>query len=139
MRFLNAWRLILVGLAMASGAGQAYAELVITRRACDWLVEHQAVPDVTYQPGVDVYGRPVAPADLDGGSNLALPEVIYIPLEVLLQDRFGIPANSVLFEAKAQVGTVVVVGDQIYYEGQLLGDADQRALALACREQGLAR
>jgi len=139
MRFANACRLVVVTCVSASSVSPASAELVITRRACDWLVEHQAAPDVTYQPGVDVHGRPVAPADLDGGSNLALPEVIYIPLEVLVQDRFGIPANSVLFEAKAQVGTVAVVGNQVYYEGQLLGDADQRALAMACREQGLTR
>jgi hypothetical protein len=102
-------------------------------------VEHQPAPDVAYQAGVDVHGRPVAPADLDGGSNLAVPEVIAIPLEILVQDKYGIPANSVLWEAKAQVGTVVVVGDQIYYEGQLLGDTDRAALARACRDLDLAR
>jgi hypothetical protein len=124
-------------LAACAWAAPASAEVAISRRDCEQLVSHEPAPDVTYQPGVDVHGRPVAPADLGGGSQIDLPEVIYIPIEVLVQDRFGIPANSVLYDATALVGVVSVKGNQVYFEDQLLGDPEVAALEEACREQGL--
>ncbi|WP_207478827.1 hypothetical protein [Arenibaculum pallidiluteum] len=39
-------------------------------------------PDVTYQPGVDVHGRLVAPADIGGGSGFQLPHVLEFQLAV---------------------------------------------------------
>jgi hypothetical protein len=117
-----------------SGGASATAEIAISERDCRQLVvKHEPAPDVTYQPGVDVHGNAVAPADLNGGSQLKLPDVIYIPLEVLIQDKYGIPANSVLYEAKAQVGIVAVRGDKVYYEDQLLNDPETVALEEACR------
>ena len=124
-------------LTVGAWAIPASAEVAISRRDCEQLVSHEPAPDVTYQPGVDVHGRPVAPADLGGGSQIALPEVIYIPIEVLVQDRFGIPANSVLYDATALVGVVSVKGNQVYFEDQLLGDPEVAALEAACRERGL--
>ena len=126
-----------MGLTVFAWAVPASAEVAISRRDCEQLVRHEPAPDVTYQPGVDVHGRPVAPADLDGGSQIALPDVIYIPIEVLVQDRFGIPANSVLYDATALVGVVSVKGNQVYFEDQLLGDPEVAALEEACRERGL--
>ncbi len=116
-------------------AASAAAEIAVSRRDCEQLVKHEPAPDVTYQPGVDVHGNAVPPADLNGGTQLKLPDVIYIPLEVLIQDKYGIPANSVLYEAKAQVGIVEVRGDKVYYEGQLLNDPETIALEEACRAQ----
>lgn len=127
---------LLAAAMLAAAVPCARAEVAVSRKDCDWLVRHEPAPDVAYQPGVDVHGRPVAPADLNGGAQLALPDVIYIPLEILIQDRFGIPASSVLYEAKAQVGVVEVRGNQVYYEGQLLNDPETAALAAACRQQG---
>jgi len=113
----------------------ASAEIAISRRDCERLVRHEPGPDVAYQPGVDVHGRPVAPADLGGGTQLELPDVIYIPIEIFLQDKYGIPANSVLFNARAQVGVVEVHGDKVYYEDQLLTDPESAALEAACRDR----
>jgi hypothetical protein len=47
--------------------------IVITRELCQQAsIEHHPAPDVTYHGGTDVYGRPVAPADLPGsGTNYA--------------------------------------------------------------------
>jgi hypothetical protein len=134
MRIACAIALVLTACAWAAPAS---AEVAISRRDCEQLARHEPAPDVTYQPGVDVHGRPVAPADLGGGSQIDLPEVIYIPIEVLVQDRFGIPANSVLYDATALVGVVSVKGNQVYFEDQLLGDPEVAALEEACREQGL--
>jgi len=124
--------LILTAVGWAAPAG---AEVAISRRDCERLVQHEPAPDVTYQPGVDVHGRPVAPADLNGGSQIELPDVIYIPIEVLIQDKYGIPANSVLYDATALVGVVSVQGNQVYFEDKLLTDPEVAALEAACRDR----
>lgn len=122
-------------LTCFAGPFPAVADIAVTRRDCDQLVTYSQAPGVEYQPGIDVHGRPVAPADLGGGYQIEPPETIVIPIEILIQDRFNIPANSVLWNAKAQVGVVTVKGGQVYYEGQLLGDAETAALEQLCREQ----
>ncbi len=126
---------ILIILIYFAGALPAKADIAVTRRDCDRLVKYQQPPGVEYQSGVNVHGQAVAPADLGGGYNIKLPETIVIPIEVLIQERFKIPTDSTLWNAKAQVGTVTVKGDQVYYEGQLLGDQETAALEQLCREQ----
>ena len=125
-------------ILLASGwALPAAAEIAISRRDCERLVRHEPSADVTYQPGVDVHGRPVVPADLGGGQQIELPDVIYIPIEVLIQDKYGIPANSVLYDATALVGVVSVRGNQVYFEDKPLTDPEIAALEDACRVRGL--
>jgi hypothetical protein len=133
MRIIGSIALILVAVAWAAPAS---AEIAISRKDCQRLVNHEPAPDVTYQPGVDVHGRPVAPADLGGGQQIQLPDVIYIPIEVLIQDKYGIPANSVLYDATALVGVVSVRGNQVYFEDQALTDPEIVALEEACRDRG---
>lgn len=128
--------LIVLVLLAAAWAAPADAEVAISRRDCQSLVRHEPAPDVTYQPGVDVHGRPVVPADVNGGSQIELPDVIYIPIEVLVQDKYGIPANSVLYSATAEIGVVAVRGNQVYFEDQPLGDPEVAALEQACRDRG---
>jgi hypothetical protein len=119
--------------------GLASAEtgaIEITRADCSRLVKHTPAPDVAYQPGVDVHGNPVAPADLDGGYQVALPRVIRIPITVLLQDRFGIPENSVLYKAEAEIGVAEIdlTDGRVTFNGQDLATAEARALSAACQE-----
>ena len=128
-------RPILLAAAAALIAGPVQAEVAVSRKDCEQLVRHKPSADATYQPGVDVHGNPVAPADLNGGSQLKLPDVIYIPIEVLVQDKYGIPANSVLYEAKAQVGLVEVRGNRVFYENQELTNPETAALEAVCRDQ----
>jgi hypothetical protein len=127
---------IAVILSFVAWAAPASAEIAISRKDCQRLVNHEPAPDVTYQPGVDVHGRPVVPADLGGGQPIQLPDVIYIPIEVLIQDKYGIPANSVLYDATALVGVVSVRGNQVYFEDQPLTDPEIVALEEACRDRG---
>jgi hypothetical protein len=84
-----------------SAAAHEEVTVAITRADCARLVEHVPASDVAYQPGVDVHGREVVPADLNGGIRIELPETILIPIEVDLLERFGIPANPALFDARA--------------------------------------
>ncbi|WP_374383884.1 hypothetical protein [Dongia sp.] len=126
---------LLAILTCFAGALPAKADIAVTREDCARLVKYRQAPGVEYQPGIDVRGNPVAPADLGGGYQIKPPETIIIPIEILIQDRFHIPANSALWNAKAQVGVVTVKGDQVFYEGQLLGDAEAAALEEVCRER----
>lgn len=119
-------------LTIAEGSAAEQRILRITKADCAWLVKHEPAPDTAYQPGVDVHGRPVVPADLDA-QPLRLPERTEIEITVDLQDRFGIPANSALFEGEVAVGRVVVEGDQITFNGQPLYDSEIRVLAEGCR------
>ncbi|WP_119303198.1 hypothetical protein [Dongia deserti] len=133
MRIAGSIALVLLALTWALPAN---AEIAISRRDCERLVRHEPAADVTYQPGVDVHGQPVMPADLGGGAQIELPDVIYIPIEVLIQDKFAIPANSVLYDATALVGVVSVRGNQVYFQDQVLADPEIAALEEACRERG---
>lgn len=133
MRIVGSISLVLVAIAWAAPAN---AEIAISRKDCQRLVNHEPAPDIAYQPGVDVHGRPVAPADLGGGQQIQLPDVIYIPIEVLVQDKYGIPANSVLYDATALIGVVAVRGNRVYFEDQELTDPEVAALEQACRDRG---
>ena len=133
MRIIGSIALVLATVAWAAPAS---AEIANSRKDCSRLVNHHPAPDVTYQPGVDVHGRPVVPADLGGGQQIQLPDVIYIPIEVLVQDKYGIPANSVLYDATALVGVVSVRGNRVYFEDQELTDPEIAALEQACRDRG---
>jgi hypothetical protein len=126
------------GPAAASPAQiPAKNHVVLTRADCVRLTAHQPAPDVTYQPGVDVHGHPVAPADLPGTPQVAMPEEITIAITVELEKRFGIPITSNLFKPDATIGTVTVRPDgTAFFNGQPLTDREQAALAYLCQQQG---
>jgi hypothetical protein len=131
MHFRRIALTILIGLA----AGPAMADIAVTRQDCDRMVEYQQPPGVEYQPGVNAHGETVVPADINGGYNIKPPETIVIPIELFLQDKYHIPANSVLWAGKAEVGTVTVHRNRVYFNGQELSDPEQAALADLCRQQ----
>ena len=135
-RILRAGGLLALGCLTGLGAAwPAFADVAVTRQDCDRLVKYQQPPGVEYQPGVDVHGNPVVPADIGGGANIKLPETIVIPIELFIQDKYHIPANSALWAAKAEIGTVTVTGDRVYFNGQELTDPESAALADLCRRQ----
>ncbi len=69
----------------------AYAiEVTYSHQMCRLLEKHVPRDDVTYQPGADVNGKPVVPADLNGGSAFQLPDTIKIPLSVDLAQEFNL-------------------------------------------------
>ena len=120
-------------LAASPAAAHETATVTITRADCARLVEHVPGPDVAYQPGVDIYGREVAPADLGGAPRIELPETILIDIEVDLFERFGIPANPALYEADAEVGAVLYQDGRFTFNGQPLQDEAEAELAARCQ------
>ena len=69
--------------------------LRVSRADCQQLVQYQPDPGVTYRPGVDVRGKPVAPADLPGSEmQVQLPDqvefdVSFNPLRGAARRRFN--------------------------------------------------
>jgi hypothetical protein len=124
-----------VGIGAAVAVAEEPAYLKVDRSACDRMVEHVPDADVTYQPGVDMHGKPVVPADINP-STVTLPDVIWIPLDLDLQRRFGVPGSRRLFDGKVLLGTIRVEGNRVTYDGQELTDPQQQALATLCQRSG---
>ena len=125
---------LLVPLLAGAAAAALGQEARITKVQCRNLVQHTPAPDVAYQPGVDVYGKPVVPADLDAESQIKVPREFTIDLSVDLFDRFGIPKDGTLYKGAVDIGSVTVRGDQAWYNGQPLTGQTQAALSQICRE-----
>ncbi len=128
---------LIVAVLLAAAPARAHevpAEVIITRADCARLVEHVPAPGVAYQPGVDAYGRAVAPAELDGGTPIQAPETLHIPIEIDLLDRFGIPANPALYESDIPIGEVLYRNGRLTFEGQPLQDEAAAELSRRCQQ-----
>jgi hypothetical protein len=140
MNLLAIVRSSLLGVVVGVGIGitvcQA-AELTIAmaRSDCRLAVEHVAAPGFDYQPGVDVYGAPVAPADVDE-QDIILPDVIPISISADLVDQFALPPDSPLLNVDAGIGLVEfqLSSGRLYFNGVELSETDEQALAALCRE-----
>jgi hypothetical protein len=134
------WRWIVAAalLTLISGASGSIAgehTITIARSDCDSLVEHVPAPDVEYQPGIDVDGHPVVPADLDGGRHVKLPDFVLIDITRDIVEQFGLSPDSPLFGAEAFIGVVDIDlrDGRVRFNGADLGDPDVRALMALCR------
>ena len=108
-------------------------EATITERECRALVAHRAADDVAYQPGRDVHGRPIAPADLPGSPSVPALSTIRIPLTLSLGDIFAIPPA---IDADIPLWTITVEADgRAYIDGQPLYDEAAAQVAEVCRSQ----
>jgi hypothetical protein len=139
LKYFSAWALTLAIFPVFTVPAPA-ATVIITKADCAALVRHVADPGVAYEPGVDVNGRPVVPADLGDTPEIKLPEEIAIAITVDIDKRFDIPPASDLYRPEAYVGTVIVKSDgRAYFNGQPLTSEESHALAAACQKQGPAR
>ena len=121
---------------MAVTPAMAETTIVLDQSDCARLVRHVADADVAYQPGVDVHGNAVAPADLGGGAQIALPDRFEFPITVDLGDRLGIPVRSDAdYIARLPVGTVSAgVDGRVTFNGVPLTDAEAADLAARCQQ-----
>lgn len=103
---------------------------------CNALVNYTPDASVAYQPGVDVNGHPVAPADLPG-PHMQLPAKIEIPLtlslaKVLNLNTSNYPFNQLGPSTEVELGKLTVEGNRVLYNGQPLTDEQQNNLAVLC-------
>jgi hypothetical protein len=122
----------------AAGAEKAKPTITVTRSACQQLVSHVPDDDVAYKPGVDVYGRKVAPADLDGGSPIldALPKEIEFPVTIDFFEYAGISVPDWI-SGESNIGRITYRNGRVYFNDIPLGnEAGQDELAAACRAAG---
>jgi hypothetical protein len=121
-------------------AGTASAEIrgvEVAPADCRILERHRPDEDVeagaAYRPGVDLAGRPVAPADLGGGRRPVVPPVVELGLAVEPlrggRDPFGTAGSSI---PVGRVGIDTRTGEATL-DGRPLGPADREAMAVACR------
>lgn len=128
MRWISALLLFLPLTAMAQ-------TVVVEEGRCRLVEVHKPAPDVAYQPGVDVNGRPVAPADLGGGSPVTGPSEVSIQLLIPLTDFLAVaPPFLDLTDVDAGEVTVDTRTGAIRYRGQRL-DAPY---AVICDEEAAA-
>ncbi len=130
----------LAGLLLTAFPAAAQGGYVTLSEAdCAHLARHYPAGDVAYQPGRDVRGKPVVPADLGSGSGgqggLILPDAVIIPIEVDLFERYGIPADGTSFKGELFIGEVVVdvASGQAIFNGQPLGSDAEAELAARCQ------
>ncbi len=108
--------------------------VTVSQTDCLELVKHVPAADVVYEPGVDVHGRPVVPADIGGSLQVTPPKDFTIDITVRLDKRFGIPATADLYQPEANIGVVTIKGNKAYFNGQPLATESIDELAEICRK-----
>lgn len=134
MRTLYACALV-VGLLGALPAAAQNQKIEVTDQDCRKIVTYVTPPNVNYQPGVDVYGRPVAPADLNP-SSVEVPQTLVMDVNIDLR-KYGVPSSSPLLLPGVSMGKISIEdsGRRVYFNGQPLGDTEQKAVADLCRQR----
>lgn len=127
--------LALVALLLLQSA--TFADSSVDPALCQTLVQHVPDADVAYQPGFDVHGKPVAPADLPGQPSIQLPDVIKIPLTLDLAKTLNLKPSAYPFNkfgsgTEAQLGVLTIEGNRVEFNGKPLTDAQQDKLAVLC-------
>lgn len=93
------------------------------RQFCHFYIAHVPLPDVAYQPGVDVRGNPVVGADIDPPAAVIAPPAEFA-LTIDLADYLGIARpKGVRMETAAiplriEDGRVLINGQPLSGEGQ---------------------
>jgi len=117
----------------------AVAAPAVDPALCRTLVKNTPDADVAYQPGVDVEGNAVAPADLPGAPPMKLPSKIQFPLTINLAKTLNLntsayPYNQLGQGTEGSLGTLTVEGDHVLFNGQPISDTQQDKLAVLCMQ-----
>lgn len=120
------WRLATLGPLLAFAAG-AEAQTV-TAAECRLIARHVPAADVAYRSGIDVRGRPVAPADLAPAPTV-IPERFVIALSVDLRRRLGLPDE---LKPELPIGVITVENGTLFLNGRPIPADAAGGLAAAC-------
>ncbi|PKR48090.1 hypothetical protein [Thalassospira marina] len=112
--------------------------VTVTRDACNAVVAYQPDASVEYQPGVDVNGHAVTPAEGPGANaaQITLPDVIEFPVTVDFFEYAGISKPTGI-GGEGNLGKITYKNGQVYFNDQPIGNAAQNAdLIAACQATG---
>ncbi len=102
-----------------------------TETLCGVLSEYEPQAGVEYQPGVDILGNPVAPADLNEFPDTSY-QTIVVPIEIDLIERFGLDVPDGV-ELKPKIADLEIHRDgHVEYQGHDISDQAYRL----CVEKG---
>lgn len=105
-------------LMMISTAAVADDNTQIMREICNRMVRYQPEVGVTYQPGIDVRGHPVVPANDSPPFEFELPDPIVINLNIDMAQRLGITLPAGI-DMDADLGVLAIHRDgRVYLNGQ---------------------
>lgn len=117
-------------LALSGGAAAQPIDL----SACRFLTAHRPAAGVEHTPGVDVNGKPVAPADLPGSAGAAPPlERFDIPVTVDFARRMGFPVPQGAAAPGVEVGYLTWYANRLYFNGQPIGAPSEAEVYAYCR------
>lgn len=127
---------MLTGIISLSLAAPGYGtdiELEISKENCRRLVAHRANADVNYKAGVDVYGRPVVPADISSRPSFNFDRII-IELSLPLQDLLSDPPKS-LENADVLVGEIQydISSGKMLFNGEPIANRASDAVIYECK------
>jgi hypothetical protein len=107
---------------------EAYGPLLVTPELCYSLAQQmrRPPPSATYQPGSDVYGRPVAPADLPGSTNPTITTEIELG---------RVTGRSAAFGGDIKGYVTVRPDGSVLLNGQPLAASQEFGLLDFCRQQ----
>lgn len=105
--------------------------VVVEDGRCRVVERHVPSADVAYRPGVDVRGRTVVPADLNGGNQVTTPRFVTIPLNIPITEFLAV-RPPFLDAVEIDAGLILVDTETgfLSYDGQRL---DQPQIVL-CEE-----
>lgn len=106
----------------------AAAQVRLSSADCARVVAHIAEPSASYQPGADVLGRPVTPADLSPPAQV-LPPTLGFVLSVELARRLNLPGA---LKGDLPLGIVTIENNQLLFNGRPIGGDAEAQLAAAC-------
>ncbi|MBU0800967.1 MAG: hypothetical protein KKA05_08165 [Alphaproteobacteria bacterium] len=118
--------LMTVAMTLISVPAMAQNDLALCKL---WNTQKNASKSATYQPGVDVNGKPVVPADGGVAPVIGMPDTIRIPVTLELAQQLGaaVPAGT---DLQAVAGVVGIRNDgSVTYNGQDLTAATQTLCA----------
>ncbi|MBP9693917.1 MAG: hypothetical protein KBE16_04370 [Alphaproteobacteria bacterium] len=134
--FLSVCVLVSSADALSTFANEGVPNLLMSRPACDFLVNHVPNPDVAYSEGLDVIGRSVAPADLNASPiNNFGKEPFNMPLqfEITLFEKASLPNILPFAEIKMDVEDLEYRNGEVYFQGQPISPQSQAAIAEKCK------
>lgn len=117
--------------AQAAPPAGTSTRVMLSRETCARLARHSPSADVAYRPGVDVHGRPVAPADVPDGFRVEVPD--QIAFDVVIAPLRGGPAR--FGDTQMAVGRVEYdfASGVARLNGQPLADAETVELSQRCQ------